>query len=201
MKGLVSTIAIRPQLADYQEKISELNSDVDDLRTEVTNLSNQLSSSRSEASEAGARLESTKSAFESEVAGLRVTADMLQQTLDQLLLPNPLESEDLYWEGILKASRLASIPLDMKVFQEVKGEFICDPVPCSPYIQDPDGNNVIELTYINQSNFRFVTQKAGRYRMVVANPHEAGKSQPHPSLGNKFSVTYQIVTWYSSQLE
>lgn len=32
--------ASQQELADYQEKISELNSDVDDLRTEVTNLSN-----------------------------------------------------------------------------------------------------------------------------------------------------------------
>ncbi len=188
------------QVTDTSQKVGELQtsfdqakSELDSTRQSLSKTQQQLADAQNFAQKVQGDLNATKQVVEDTQkkldASTKLAAD-LKAKLDLITLPTPIAHDPVKVSAGLGQFALASIPITVSAFDEVRGEIICANPPCDAYIQDPAGKNIQDFGRVTQSNFSFTAPADGRYSFVIRNPFSSGSS---------YSLTYTVYTPYKRQ--
>ncbi len=190
------------QLETIQVKLDSMDGLVEDVLArdeEIEYLNNELNGFRSALahSEVGkviaeqrvAHLSAERDSLSDDLARTSEIKDALQYKLDTLSRNPPLVSEPIESSGNIAPREIVSIPIYVDPLAEVRGQIICNGGACQAYIQDPSGQNVLDLGEIRQANFSFVADIGGRYSLVIRSAESSGIS---------YEATHTVLTHYFS---
>jgi len=194
-------VAARAQVANLQESVATLETEATKVQKTLATLQGQLTEAQrnsqamqSQLTEAKQKLQTaqdqlsqsakTATTLQGQLNDVSKQLDAVKRELAVFKEPPLTAGEPITTKGNLGSFGLVSIPLQLRSFEQVQGEFIAGAYDLAVNIQDPTGAKVQDFGKIRQSNFKFTAQTDGRYVLVIQNPYS--------NAGIAYTVLYTI---------